>query len=306
MKLRRVVVVYKKSSYQVYAKERQDQQIIRLLRSKHQTTERIRPSHASHSRALSVVQKVLEKREIQAKFVYRAQTFSDDKIDCVMTVGGDGTFLEASGYVTRAPMLGINSSPDFSVGAFCGTTYDQFEEALDRIEQDQASCVEVARLSVRIGEGFTAQPVLNDVLISNSSPGATSRYLICLRDGIEDHKSSGVWVATAAGSTAVIRGAGGKILPVKSKRFQFVVREPYVPYGQKVKLLRGILGVDEELLIQSKMRKGKLFLDGSHRISPFPVGEKVVISNRAAPLRILGFDRERRQQMEKWAKSRRK
>ena len=80
--------------------------------------------------------------------------------------------------------------------------------------------------------------VLNDVLFSHPIPAATTRYAI-RRDGrAEEQRSSGVWIATAAGSTAAIHSAGGKILPITSQRLQFVVREPYEKRGVRYRVLR--------------------------------------------------------------------
>ena len=96
--------------------------------------------------------------------------------------------------------------------------------------------------------------VLNDVLFCHECPAATTRYLI--RHGAieEEHKSSGVWVGPAAGSTAAQRSAGGRVLPPTSTQMQYVVREPYVSNGTRYQLTHGLLEPDEQLLITSKIR----------------------------------------------------
>ena len=81
----------------------------------------------------------------------------------------------------------------------------------------------VTRLAIDL-EGRRLQPALNDVLVAHVQPAATSRYRLTLGRRSEEHRSSGLWVATAAGSTAGIRSAGGRPMPLTSRRIQFRAR----------------------------------------------------------------------------------
>jgi len=58
-----------------------------------------------------------------------------------------------------------------------------------------------------------------------------SRYYLQVGKLLEEQRSSGVWIATAAGSTGGLRSAGGKVLPKEDKKFQYKPRELY--YGKK-------------------------------------------------------------------------
>jgi len=51
--------------------------------------------------------------------------------------------------------------------------------------------------------------VLNDALFCHRSPAATTRYIISHEGREEHHKSSGVWVGPAAGSTAAVPARRG-------------------------------------------------------------------------------------------------
>ncbi len=296
MRIKKVIVVYKKSAYQVYARERRNPHFLKLIRDSHPVARRFIPSHQIHEDSLKQVREILKKRGISIFLVYRARVFEEKGVDLILTVGGDGTFLDASHKVFHCPILGLNSSPQDSVGLFCGTTVDQLGETLDAIKMDQVSIIEMARLKVLIGHEPISVPVLNDVLISQTNPAATSRFIISWKGKEEEQKSSGIWVAPAAGSTAAIRGAGGKLLPIRSQQFQFVVREPFLVPGKKCFLTKGILKSNEKLVVYSKMRSGGVYVDGPYGFQPVRVGEKIVISANAPKLCVLAFNQKRRSQ----------
>lgn len=294
MKIKKILVVYKKSAYQVYAKERKDSRFLGLLRKKHLVVQRILPSHQRHQACLKLVEQVLKKRGIQAKFLYRARKFDEAGFDLILTVGGDGTFLEASHRVIKKPILGVNSNPQDSIGMFCGFTCFQLDRALSDIEKGKMKPIKVIRLKVKLGKTVLPILVLNDILITHTNPASMSRYVLRWRGKEEEHKSSGIWVSTPAGSTAAIRGAGGTVMPFLSKKFQFAIRELYQPIQKRNQMMKGVLHSKEQLVIISKMRAGRIYLDGSHLYFPFPIGERVAINTDAPKIAIYGLDRRRR------------
>ena len=56
------------------------------------------------------------------------------------------------------------------------------------------------------------------------TPAAMTSYTLDIGSVSEPQRSSGLWIATAAGSTAAIRAAGGCILPLRSRKLQYLVR----------------------------------------------------------------------------------
>lgn len=297
MKLKRILVIYKKTALQLYAKERRDLRFLRLLRSGHQATRRFLPNHESHYEALDKVRTVLKRRGLEARFVYRAQAFTDRGFDLVLTIGGDGTFLDASHSVTRVPVLGLNSTPRDSVGFFCATTVRGLNRALDAVAEDRLGWTEMTRLHIQIGRKDVPIPVLNDILVAHANPAAMSNFTLKWGNRTENLRSSGIWIAPPAGTTAASASAGGKVMPISSRGYQFIVREPYYSNRKKCRWARGVLKSEEKLALVSMMRNGRVFLDGSHKVYPLPVGEKIVISTQAPLLRVLGFDEARRRKL---------
>jgi NAD+ kinase len=136
--------------------------------------------------------------------------------------------------------------------------------------------------------------VLNDALFCHRSPAATTRYILKLGKVVEEQKSSGFWIGPAAGSTAAQRSAGGKILPLASSDLQLVVREPYTPEGEKLKLVRELVSKKAELFVRSKTREGRLFIDGPHESIEIEMGDRLVFRRSLEALTVLGLSARRK------------
>jgi len=204
----------------------------------------------------------------------------------VISVGGDGTLLAASHWVTGATLLGVNSAPRSSVGHLTLARRASLPRILRRIASGTLLPHSVARLEVVL-EGRTLPPALNDVLIAHEQPAATSRYRLRLKRRVEDQRSSGLWIATAAGSTAGIRSAGGQAMPLDARRLQFRARELYRAPGSGASLEAGFVEPGEKLVVESAMASGWLFLDGARMAVRFPFGAQAIFRVAEQPLRLF-------------------
>jgi NAD+ kinase len=128
------------------------------------------------------------------------------------------------------------------------------------------------------------------VLIAHEDSATMSRYRITTRDRQEDHKSSGLWVATAAGSSSAILAAGGRRLAWTAKRFQYRPRELYQGRLTRYRLTGGVLSMGERVEVTWLMREGFAFVDGPHVRHALRFGDRLVIELSAShPLRVLGI-----------------
>jgi NAD+ kinase len=140
--------------------------------------------------------------------------------------------------------------------------------------------------------------VLNEALFCHAIPAATSRYVVSFAGKIEDQRSSGVWVSTAAGSTGAARSAGGRILPFASRKLQLIVREPYLESRRAsepvpIELDHLVFEPPESLILLSKMEDARLYLDGPFRQIPVGLGDRVVCQVSSEPLHVFGLGRRR-------------
>jgi|SRR5690606_5053761 len=289
-----VLVIYKKSAYQIYVRERKNERIRQLVERDDRTVRSILAADRDHVETLEETRAALRDLGVKSAFRYRSDEELVEGYDLVVTVGGDGTLLWASHRVpSTVPVLAINSAPDHSVGYFCGGRKGSVRETLARALAGELRPTTLTRMKVEIDGRLVHRRVLNDALFCHRSPAATTRYIIRHRDVEETQKSSGIWIGPAAGSTAAQRSAGGRVLPPSSRRLQYVVREPYIPPEGSYQLRRGLVGAHEKLFVDSQIREGVVFLDGPHVMHEVPIGSELTFSRSDEPLNLLAFPRAR-------------
>ncbi|HMV47578.1 MAG TPA: hypothetical protein PLD20_15990 [Blastocatellia bacterium] len=256
------------------------------------TAKRLLAADAEHNRTIEEVRKTLRRRKIP--FSECPLTDLDARVkgqlaiaDFVVSIGGDGTALASSHYVRHGAMIGVNSAPGDSVGHFCSVHRRNFAERLDAILKDEWKPVELARLLITLDGKPLPELALNDVLIAHDCPASTTRYLIQIGDHEEEQRSSGLWISTAAGSTAGIGSAGGKKMPRRSKRIQYLIRELYREPNRTYQFTRGFLETGETITIASKMAQGELYVDGARTMYPFPFGTRAQIKTAEDSLRLF-------------------
>ena len=287
MKINRVLLVYKKSSYQRHALDRKDRHFLKLLRQNNISSWSSRQTHERHMKTLQVVKNILSDFGIHYDVRLRYRLDNLPSYDLVITIGGDGTFLETSHFIRGTPIMGINSTPAVSVGYFCKTDSESFKRKMKRFLQGNCRFESLHRVRATVN-GKPAGPLaLNDILFTSRNPADTSRYLIGRGKRREEQKSSGVWIASAAGSTAAIASAGGKTLPLHTAKFEYRVRELYHTRGKTCRLLHGILSPHEKLTIVSNMNHGALYFDGPHSIAPVRRGDVIRFEQANDPVRAI-------------------
>lgn len=286
MNVHNVLVVYKKSVYQIYVLERRNPSLLRQLRLD-ETFWKLRAAHEAHQKALREIQKVLRKSQIPHRIIHRARKFDYRPYDFVISVGGDGTFLEAARGVRNQVILGVNSDPDRSVGSFCSTNQNTFEKVFDSILCGRASIVKLDRMQLKLNGDPLDFNVLNDILISHPNPAAMSRYRIRIGRLGEEQRSSGLWISTAAGSTGAMKSAGGKVLPLGSNKIQYLPRELYWGRGANYRLKGGVLSGETTIKAESLMRVGMIYVDGAHFRISFSYGDRLEVSRSSYPLKSV-------------------
>jgi NAD+ kinase len=312
----RVAVVLKRSSWRKWVEEERDARIASLLEAGDETVRRMRPGHVDHMETIEEVRRSLAELRADASVYDRPHDFRvEGRCDLVVTVGGDGTLLAAShGIPAGVPLVGVNSAPNHSVGFFCAVRKGGAREALEAALGGELRRVELARMRVELNDRPLHTRVLNEALFCHASPAATSRYILRVVEAValpeqgggggggerprgervlaeEEQKSSGIWIGPAAGSTAAQRSAGGRVLPLSSQKIQYVVREPYQANGHALEMMLGLALENQALVIKSKMRQARVFLDGDHIVHAVTIGDVLRLCRSEEPLVVLGLAR---------------
>jgi NAD+ kinase len=288
LKIRKVLILHKKSTFQIQAIEHRESRFLKLLEEGSDVVTRVKIAHEEHMETLRHLEQELTSRGVEFKSIARAEL--NDRVtdvDLMIAVGGDGTFLDASHSLDSIPLLGVNSSSSSSFGHFCLANEKTVKQVLDEIESDALKPRKILRLELSINDSVLPELVLNEVLVTHGNPAATSRYFIDLRGEREEQRGSGIWIGTAAGSTGSLRSAGGTVLPIIDHRFQFVVREACMRPQEKWNFIKGILSRNEEMLLISQMRTGVLYIDGQHIDYQFSLGDELRV--RASDTDLIAY-----------------
>lgn len=182
--------------------------------------------------------------------------------DLIIAVGGDGTFLRAAQFIDKQLIFGLNADSNNKEGFFMGCTRKDFAEKLKKIINRKFRVRKLPRLEAYINKKRIGTLALNEFFIGPRKSYHASKYVIKVRKIKERHKSSGVIVSTPSGSYAWTKACHGKKMPLNSKDFQFVIREPYEgKVFKNYKLKQSILKSNESITIISEMLDGILVAD---------------------------------------------
>jgi NAD+ kinase len=287
------LVIYKKSAYQIYVRERRHAHIEQLVRDRDPSVRRLVRAHQAHLGTIEAARKTLSKLGVDAQFRHRSDHTHAQNVDLVVTLGGDGTLLWASHLVAwNTPIVAINTAPKDSVGYFCAGTRREMPELLAAALSGKLAQTKLTRMQVTVDDKVLSARVLNDALYCHDCPASTSRYTLRLGRALEQQKSSGVWIGPAAGSSAAQRSAGGKLLAIDAEELQFVVREPYEVGGTRYQMKQGLVLKGQTLKLASHIRAGRLFLDGPHSMHPVHMAARIEFRKSRDSLLLLGFSRK--------------
>ena len=244
--------------------------------------------YTKKDKAINIVKNSLRKRNINFKCIERSEiekTIFRNK-NLVIVIGGDGTFLRTSHFIKNELLLGVNSDPNKKEGFFMSCCKNDFDKKFELFLKNKFYVEKLTRLKSKINKKKIC-PALNEVFIGNKIPYKTSLYKLFFDHKTEEQKSSGVLVGTFSGSNAWLKSAGVKPFS-SSKKFYFIVREPYTGKLTKPLLTKGFVGYNNTIKIKSGMNNGIVAVD-SNKEYRFKKGSVIEISISKNPLNVIRF-----------------
>lgn len=205
--------------------------------------------HAENSREARILDSAV-REGFDVKYSWKNTLTPQDLGGCdlVVSIGGDGTALSASHFLTVRPLLAVNSDPDRSEGALTTINIDELEKKLKEIKKGKMKLEKLERIEVYLNGRLQNPLAWNEVFVANEKAYNVSKYRIRLKhkgEVVEEfQKSSGIIFSTGAGSTAWFKSAGGKPFSAQSRYIEMLVREPYFGKLNKFRILKA--RVDEK------------------------------------------------------------
>ena len=281
--LMKAAIVYKISIWEIY-RESPDEETRAYLERGSRNLEMLKRSAGIQKDTLERTRKALDDVGIEHELFYRAELSPEsieDK-DLVISVGGDGTFLEASHTVPAGlPMLGVNSDPQRSTGFFSATDAEGVDAFIKNLDNQPRTAAD--RLQVTIDGQQVGPPVLNDVLFAHPNPAATTRYRMIAPETAPENtratRNSGFLVCTAAGSSGWMYQEYGELMKLDDHRMQYLHRG--------MRDARPILTDADTIELESQTRRGVVFIDGERTQAPLTLGQTLKVK-LGVPLTIIG------------------
>lgn len=198
--------------------------------------------------------------------------------DLIIAVGGDGTFLRAAQFVGKQILFGVNADTKNKEGFLMKANKNNFEKKIERIINNKAKITKLTRLEANINNKRIGTLALNEFFVGSRKSYHAAKYVMQIGNKKERQKSSGILVSTPTGSYAWAKSCCSKTLPLNSRKYQFVVREPYEgKVFKNYKLKYGMLNKAQKVRIISEMLDGILVADSVSREHRLKYGSKAVI-----------------------------
>ena len=207
-------------------------------------------SKDSEQAAKDVAKKLLAKKStvftiapIQVEGARKVETLEElkqEKLDLVITLGGDGTTLRVFRSLdNEVPILTINVGGNR--GILAEITIDEIDDAINQILKDKFFLDKRIRVVASCG-GKEFPPALNEIYISRTNLTKTAEIEIKFQNDTVKQKMDGVIVATPSGSTGHSFSLGG---PILHESLDVLIITPVAP----VYRLESIVVPDEKIEI---------------------------------------------------------
>jgi hypothetical protein len=213
-------------------------------------------------------------KRVERSFV---PNFDFGHCELVVVVGQDGLVANTAKYVGNLPIVAVNPDPQRIDGVLLPFQVKQARTMVRRVldGKHQVRPVTLAEAELNDGQKLLA---FNDFFVGAASH-VSARYVLEAGGRSEPQSSSGVLVATGAGSTGWLSSAfnmagglarfQGSELPPRpelaweDRRLMWVVREPFISKRSQANLVAGWLAEGDELIVESLMpENGVIFSDG--------------------------------------------
>lgn len=159
-----------------------------------------------------------------------------DKVDCLLSLGGDGTFLETVSFVRDSgiPVLGINTG---RLGFLANVSKTEIENAIEclvsnRFTIEKRTLLKVVEPSNLFGE---VNYGLNELTVLKKDSSSMITIHAYINDEyLNSYFADGLIIATPTGSTAYSLSCGGPLVMPGSQNF---VITPIAPHNLNVRPL---------------------------------------------------------------------
>ena len=189
--------------------------------------------------------------QVSHNYLFEQHSDLDKDIDFLLSVGGDGTFLESVSFVRKSliPIIGINSG---RLGFLATISRENISESIDAIFSrkftlEKRSLIELVNPSGVLKEFPFA---LNEFAVQKKGTGMISIEVTMGGNHLNTYWADGLIISTPTGSTGYSMSVGGPIVIPGSKNF---ILSPIAPHNLTVRPM--VIPDDHELTVRVSTRQ---------------------------------------------------
>ncbi|MDI1496111.1 MAG: ATP-NAD kinase [Cenarchaeum symbiont of Oopsacas minuta] len=222
------------------------------------------------------------------KTVEAIEDLRKEKLDLIITLGGDGTTLRAfRGIANETPMLAVNVGGNR--GILSEITIDKINNAIKQIEGGKIILEKRTRVVASCG-GKKFAPALNEILVQRKNLTKTAEFGIKFQNDKVVQKMDGVIISTPSGSTGHSFSLGG---PILHESLDVLIITPIAP----VYRLESIVVPDETIEVQCS-HDCNIVMD-AQVVTSAGFGEKITVTKFKKPAVFVRLKKRGLRQMSK-------
>ena len=211
---------------------------------------------------------------------YTDRSKVDERTQCVIVLGGDGTLLQAAADLVDMdiPFLGINMG---TLGFLTEVNKDGIKSALEKLIREEFT---IEKRMMLLGRSYEAETVkdetraLNDIVITRRGSLQIINFNIYVNGQLlHRFHGDGVIVATPTGSTGYSLSAGGPIVEPKAELILLTPICPHSMHNRSIVLSsKDRVTVEIESSRDGETQEVEAIFDGCHKVL-LRTGEKIEI-----------------------------
>jgi NAD+ kinase len=234
----------------------------------------------------------LNQRSAEAKIPCEGELFkrfSDlvslpDLPDMILSVGGDGTFLETVLKVKDfgIPVAGVNTG---RMGFLANIPNEDIGNSVDLLCNDEFEIIERSLLEISRPAGLfggDSATALNEITIQKSTLSMIIIHVYVNGVFLNTYWADGLIVSTATGSTAYNLSVGG---PILSPEDESIVISPISPHNLTIRPI--VLSGNSELRMVMEGRTEEYLATCDFRFRRLPIGEEINIVQSRSKLKTV-------------------
>jgi NAD+ kinase len=204
--------------------------------------------------------------------------------DIVLSVGGDGTFLETVLKVKDLgiPVAGVNTG---RMGFLANIPGDEINRSIDQLCRNEYEIVERSLLEISqpagLFEGYSAI-ALNEISIQKANLSMITIHVYVNEVFLNTYWADGLIVSSATGSTAYNLSVGG---PILSPEDESIIISPISPHNLTIRPI--VLSGNSRLRMVMEARTDEYLATCDFRFTRVPISQEVHIRKADTKLKTI-------------------